>query len=213
MFAEVRESKLADLFGNISSFNKGDICMNRDRFEIYWGYYLSIEKMLENTRQYVSPSYNNKDTYSDEFSKIILLSCSEIDSILKFLCELQEIDKNGKYYTIENYAVFLEQISDIKDIAYCPFYNSSLKEDALVVYPFSLIDSKQKYANLEWWQNYQNIKHDRIENVELGNLHNAVYAITAHYIVLRIAMDYLEANQGKDYVKNEYKSNYLIPVL
>ena len=37
--------------------------MNRDRFEIYWGYYLSIEKMLEKTNQYVSPSYNNRNTY------------------------------------------------------------------------------------------------------------------------------------------------------
>ena len=53
--------------------------MSRDRFEIYWGYYLSIEKLLENTRQYMSPSYDNKDIYSDEFSKIILLSYSEVD--------------------------------------------------------------------------------------------------------------------------------------
>lgn len=187
--------------------------MNRDRFEIYWGYYLSIEKMLENTRQYVSPSYNNKDTYSDEFSKIILLSCSEIDSILKFICELKGIEKTGKYYKMEDYAKLLEQVSDIKDIGYCPLYNSSLTEDALVVYPFSTIDSKKSYANLDWWNNYQKIKHDRIENVEYGNLHNAVFALTAHYIIMRFMIDYLNSDEGRDYVKNEYKSHYLIPVL
>ena len=52
--------------------------MNIDRmtFEIYWSYYLSIEKMLVNTVQFVSPSEENENTYSDEFTKIILLSCS-----------------------------------------------------------------------------------------------------------------------------------------
>ena len=187
--------------------------MSRDRFEIYWGYYLSIEKMLENTRQYVSPSYNNKDTYSDEFSKIILLSCSEIDSILKFLCESNEINKTGKYYKMEDYAKFLIEKNNIKNIGFCPFYNSSLKENALIVYPFASINSNQAYANLEWWRNYQKIKHDRIENVEIGNLHNAVFAIVAHYIVLIIAMEYLSIEEGREYVIKNYSSQYLIPVI
>lgn len=187
--------------------------MNRDRFEIYWGYYLSIEKMLEKTRQYVSPSFNNKNTYSDEFAKIILLSCSEIDSILKYLCKLEKINKRGKYYNMEDYAIFLKKIKNIEDIGYCPFYNSSLKEDALVIYPFARLDSNKPHANLKWWKNYQSIKHNRIESVELGNLYNAVSAIIAHYTILRFAMEYLDNNDGKDYVKNEYKSNYLIPVL
>ena len=95
--------------------------MSRDRFDIYWGYYLSIEKMLENTRQYVSPSYNNKDTYSDEFSKIILLSCSEIDSILKFLCESNGINKTGKYYKMEDYAKFLNKKIILKILAFAHF--------------------------------------------------------------------------------------------
>ena len=187
--------------------------MNRDRFEIYWGYYLSIEKMLEKTNQYVSPSYNNRNTYSDEFSKIILLSCSEIDSILKYLCKLDGIKSNRKYYSMEDYSKLLEKINNIKDIGYCPFYNSSLKEEALVVYPFARLNSEMQYANLKWWENYQKLKHNRLENVELGNLYNAVYSITAHYMILRFAMNYLDKNEDKNFVKDTHSSYYLIPVL
>lgn len=187
--------------------------MDRDRFEIYWGYYLSIEKMLEKTRQYVSPSFNNKDTYSDEFAKIILLSCSEIDSLLKYLCKLKRINKNGKHYNMQDYAKLLKKINNIKDIGYCPFYNSSLKEEALVVYPFATLEQEKNYANLVWWKDYQSIKHNRIENAELGNLHNAVSAIIAHYIILKYAMEYIDNKESRDFVKNTYSSYYLIPVL
>ena len=67
--------------------------LDRTRFEYYWSYYLSIERMLEDTRRFVATSDENKNTYSDEFAKIILLSCSEIDSILKIICKLKGVEK------------------------------------------------------------------------------------------------------------------------
>ena len=41
-------------------------------------------------------------------------------------------------------------------------------------------------------------------------MENAVCAITAHYILLRIMMDMLPENSGKEYVKKEYWSDYLV---
>ena len=61
--------------------------MKRMEFERYWSYYISIEIMFKKTNQYVSHSEKNQYTYSDEFAKIILLSCSEIDSLLKTVCK------------------------------------------------------------------------------------------------------------------------------
>lgn len=187
------------------------ITMDRDRFEIYWGYYLSIEKMLAETRQYVSPSSANRSTYSDEFTKIILLSCAEIDSILKCLCEIENIDSASRHYSMVDYAKLLNRNSRINDIGYTPFYNSSLTEKPLIAFPFIDLDENKPYANLKWWENYQKIKHDRIENVELGNLENAVFSLVAHYIVVCLAMNYLDDSSGREYIKKNYESNYLIP--
>lgn len=187
--------------------------MDRNRFEIYWGYYLSIERMLEETRQYVSPSSDNRNTYSDEFTKIILLSCSEIDSILKYLCKIENIEPTNKHYSMVDYEKLLNRHSSIKDIGYTPFYNSSLTEKPLVAFPFADLDDNKPYANLKWWENYQKIKHERIENVELGNLENAVFSLVAYYIVIRLTMDYLDERSGIKYVKKNYNSNYLIPCI
>ena len=75
--------------------------LERNTFEMYWSYYLSIEKMMKNTSQYVTPSKQNSNTYSDEFMKIILLSCSEIDSILKVICKENGVVLDDKIYNMK----------------------------------------------------------------------------------------------------------------
>ena len=189
------------------------ITIDLNRLETYWGYYLSIEKMFVETRQYVSPSSDNKKTYSDEFTKIILLSCAEIDSILKYLCELENIDSPNKHYSMSDYAKLLGKNSCINDFGYIPFYNSSLTEKPIIVFPFVDLDENKPYANLKWWENYQKIKHDRIENVELGNLENATFSLVAYYVVIRLSMNYLKSSALKEYIENGHKSQCLIPCL
>lgn len=90
--------------------------MERNTFEMHWSYYLSIEDMLQKTNQYLTYSANNQNTYSDEFTKVILLSCSEVDSLLKKLCEYKNISKKGKYYTMASYAIALQESDEL--IAY-----------------------------------------------------------------------------------------------
>lgn len=187
--------------------------MNIDRmtFEIYWSYYLSVEKMLINTVQFVSPSEENKNTYSDEFTKIILLSCSEIDSILKLLCKLNNIILNDKEYNMKNYAKMLEKDKSIKRESYGPEYVSTINESFLVVTPFKDMDYKMKYAGLEWWKDYQFLKHNRMENAKRGNLINAIISVSAYYILMIKLMDYLDEFAGHDYVIEHNRSKFLIP--
>ncbi len=187
--------------------------MNIDRmtFEIYWSYYISIEKMLINTIQYVAPSNENKDTYSDEFAKIILLSCSEIDSILKLLCKLNGINLGNKQYNMFYYAKILEIDDEIKETTYAPGYVTTIDEKFLTVTPFKNVNSKLKYGGLKWWENYQLLKHDRMKNAKKGSLNNALFSLSAHYILMRLLMNYLNEYSGADYVKEHNVSNFLIP--
>ncbi len=188
----------------------GGINLERNIFEMYWSYYLSIEKMMKNTSQYVCPSKFNKNTYSDEFMKIILLSCSEIDSILKLICKENNVVLNDREYNMSVYAKVLVNQGDIKKQAFSPKCATSSMNDFFICLPFETLDGNKKYAGLKWWEDYQKLKHNRLENAEAGNLENAVCAITAHYILLRIMMDMLPENSGKEYVKKEYWSDYLV---
>ena len=184
--------------------------MERKTLELYWSYYQSVEKMMKNTSQYVTHSKSNKDTYSDEFMKIILLSCSEIDSILKTLCKENNIILEDKQYNMSVYADVLLKQNEIKEWAFSPTHSTSSNEESIICFPFKELNKSQKHAGLTWWANYQKLKHNRVENAEVGNLENAVYAITAHFVLLRILMGKLSKTNGREYVLKQYWSDYLI---
>ncbi|MBQ3612248.1 MAG: hypothetical protein IJA01_08275 [Firmicutes bacterium] len=185
--------------------------LDRMRFEMYWSYYISIEEMLRKTSQYVSPSKENKNTYSDEFAKIILLSCSEIDSILKKLCELNGIICEEKKYNMNVYVDAIDKIRMVKELAYSPELYTSVNEKALIVFPYQNLNKNKAYAGLEWWRDYQKIKHNRIENAECGNLYNAVSSVAAHLILVRALIEFLDEYSGKEYVQENKWSDYMIP--
>lgn len=185
--------------------------IDRMTYEIYWSYYISIEKMLINTIQYVAPSKENKNTYSDEFTKIILLSCSEIDSIFKLLCKLNDLDIDGKKYNMSYYAKLLEKNRHIKSETYGSGYVTTVNESFLAVTPFENINSKLRYGGLEWWENYQCLKHDRMKNAKKGNLNTAISSLAAHYILMRLLIDFLDEYAGVEYVKEHNTSEFFIP--
>lgn len=204
------------LFVFINEINKDEKFMekrilDRTKFEYYWSYYLSIEKMLKDTSRFVASSYENKNTYSDEFAKIILLSCSEIDSILKIICKLKGVEKKDNEYNMKIYVQVLSEIEDIKEIAYSPYPSTYIDERSLIVFPFKEIDKNKKYGGLSWWNTYQALKHNRLESAEKGNLYNAVSAVAAHYILMRTLIEFLYDYDGKEYVKEHNLSEYFIP--
>lgn len=184
--------------------------LERNTFEMYWSYYLSIEKMMKNTSQYVAPSKQNCNTYSDEFMKIILLSCSEIDSILKIICKENGVILDDKKYNMSVYAETLLKQKDIKEWAFSPERSTSSYDSGIICFPFKELDVKKAYGGLTWWEGYQKLKHNRLDNAQVGNLENAVCAITAHFVLLRILMDLLAEDMSRKYVKEEYWSDYLM---
>lgn len=187
--------------------------LDRTRFEYYWSYYLSIERMLEDTRRFVAASDENKNTYSDEFAKIILLSCSEIDSILKIICKLKGVEKKDSEYNMKVYVQVLSEIKNIRERAYSPDLSTYINEKSLIAYPFKEMDNHEKYGGLEWRSAYQALKHNRLESATVGNLYNAVSSVVAHYILIRILIEFLRDYDGKEYVDKHNISEYFIPCI
>ena len=50
-----------------------------------WNYYLSLEKDLDNTSRSIEPK-GQENVFSFEFAKLLVLSCTELESVLKLLC-------------------------------------------------------------------------------------------------------------------------------
>ncbi len=186
--------------------------MDSASYNMYWSYYNSIEEMLINTNQIVAHSKNNEMTFSNEFTKIILLSCAEIDTLLKDLCKLMDVKPKGKRYVMKDYAKALLKCKDIKKIGYTINPIMSYDDERMYIYPFERIDEEKQSAGLDWWADYQAIKHNRILNDKKGNLLNAIKAVLAQYTIIRMLIENIPGYAGISYVRENDVTSYFYPI-
>lgn len=131
-------------------------------FATFHRYYSGLEQDFLKTQRFVAIDKINFTTYSDEYLKLLLLICSEIDTVLKNLCnrginsDKMTISKFHKE-VIEAYPDFCEIEVIVK------FYKLTLK-------PWKGWGE----ANApKWWQVYNKIKHKRtILESEGGELYH-----------------------------------------
>lgn len=171
----------------------------------HWEYFLAIESDLEKCSRYVDFSKNNYNTFSLELARIILVSCSEIDTVLKNLCKkidaTKRPDKITEYYPIitSKYPKFTEYQIEI------PRYKIELQ-------PWKEWKATQ---GPDWWsKGYNKIKHERDKNFMAASLENALNATAGLFSVMLyyyrdtydhdIKIDYIDKPrifEPKDYQK------------
>lgn len=147
--------------------------MTLNELENSWNYYLSIEKDLNETSRYIEPT-GQETTFSFEFYKIIMLSCAEVESTFKKIC--QTIDNDKTYGNIADYkGAILGKYPHICDTVICV-----PRWDAKNICPFDGWDK----GKLHWWDAYQDIKHSRFGMFDKANYMNAVYSLGALYVLI-----------------------------
>ena len=150
----------------------GNYNMDREIILNLWHYYLCLERDFDNTSRYIEP-IGQEDTYSFEFVKIINLACSEVESVFRRLCEV--INPNSKAGNMCQYKSTI-----------LTNYPKIVEAEVRVVRWGELIKPFQNWDTnkLDWWDNYQLVKHKRSENFKLANYRNAVFSISALYILI-----------------------------
>ncbi|MDE6025435.1 MAG: hypothetical protein K2G45_08275 [Lachnospiraceae bacterium] len=167
--------------------------LDRDKFlKVYWKQYQLMERDLIQTDDYVSIVKENYDTFSNQYMKLLLVICSEMDSIAEVLCRMREdkvpwgiVNKlnalTEEYPNLKNYRVSTKYPYDIKNIVPMAKFSGDSASD--------------------WWQAYNDIKHRRMETNDAGrsnytkaNLKSVLYAMAALYILNRTLYDSLEDN-------------------
>lgn len=169
--------------------------MTQQTLNEIWNYYLTLEADISNTSRYIEP-YGQENVHSFEFAKILILACTELESVFKLLCfEItgeQPEGNIGKYKEI-----ILDKYPRITNAVV------SVKRWGKSIVPF------QEWANgkLSWWSAYQEVKHNRGEHFSGASYSNAVYALAALYIsIFYLAQT---ANIGfNDYVSTYIESDY-----
>lgn len=145
--------------------------ITENSFHGIWNYYLSLENDLATTSQYIEPA-GQEDTHSFEFSKLIILSCTEAESVMKAIC--YEITNEEKGNIGEYKEIILTKFPKIITARVTV---SRLGQDII---PFAGWDS----GHLLWWDAYTDVKHKRGTEFDKASYKNAVYALSALYILI-----------------------------
>lgn len=187
-----------------------EITMNRDEFlKVYWKQYRLLERDLIQTDDYVSIDKDNYTTFSSQYTKLLLTTCSEMDSIAEQLCGIHE----GKIpFGIRNKLdVLIEEYPNLKKYR----VNTKYPYDIKNITPMVKFDDSVS----DWWQAYNDIKHRRMEANEAGrynytkaNLKNVLHAMVALYILNRKLYDSLEdvGKPGEALISNLFDDELML---
>ena len=156
---------------------------------------------MQNTSQYIEPS-GQEQVYSFEFAKILILSCTEIESVFKIMCK--EITGNivsgdmGSYKKtiMSRYPKITKAEVNINRLGrnLCPF-------------------QEWESGKLSWWEAYQVVKHDRGARFSDATYINAVTALSALYILILYLAQITNidfSNTPSSYISSQYENVYLL---
>ena len=175
--------------------------MNADRLQGMWQYFLMLESDLDDTFRYIDPA-GQENVHSFEFAKILILACTEVESVFKALC--CEITGSNSADNIKKYReIILERFPKITDA------KVQIKRLCRVVYPFEGWERESPV----WWRAYQGVKHNRGEYISDATYQNASEALAGLYVLI-FYLAKLTQIRFNDYVSKCFESDYesIMPV-
>lgn len=175
--------------------------MTREEFtKLYWRQYLSLEKDFINTDDYITIDKKNYAAFSNNYAKLFMMTCSEIDSLSVEFSKMVKSDYHEESSIKTNN--ILKRIDTIKT-AYPKLVNYHVK----TVFPFNELNfvpfrNLTKDNATDWWQDYNDLKHRRSEMnsggkyyYENANLKNTILALSALYLLCYLVDNYFEDDE------------------
>ena len=137
----------------------------------HWRYFLSLEREVCDCLRYVELVDAHRNVYSFEFSRLLILICSELDVVFKVACHsvssASNADSIGAYFNVldKKYNLGSEVVRiDRFGETHRPF------KDWNEINP------------PDWWTAHNKVKHHRHEHFDRATLHNTLRAICGLFI-------------------------------
>lgn len=138
----------------------------------HWNYFLTIESDVEAMTRYIEPCKANQKTYSHELARLLIASASEVDVLLKQIC--QNLDASEKASSVGKYEKVLR--------AHLPqifAFKSHIPRWGLKLRPF---EDWRKNSPPAWWTACNKVKHHRDTHFPQATLKNTLNSFAALYI-------------------------------
>lgn len=167
----------------------------------YWKKFLYLENRVIETEHYVAFAYENLKTFSNVYEELLISICSELESV--FIEWTGKMNDNANINTYVKEIIFRKEDDFDKeisvflsDIKINPF--SELKLLLCELSEYKRIDTK---TYLNWWYNYNKIKHDKTNYYKVANLENVLDSLAALFIVENLRIKELakyDSNADRD---------------
>ena len=201
------------------------------------GYYLELQRRFEEIILHVSLHEENYSTYSIKIENLFVDTSAFLDSLCQtfittykngggtFKGESGVKDFGHKvsgkeYFNINDYREIFETEYGISGFE----TNLNCHIDAYVGNPiyylnqlnktvsFKLIKPFETWAsgaNPDWWKDYTSLKHNRMDNIKVGNLKNLTLALAGSFIILSLKNEstFKDAQLDKE-IYNVFFPNY-----
>lgn len=133
----------------------------------YWELFINIENYFIKTFKYVSLDEENFNTFSNEYIKLLLFICSEVDVIFKTILGEKNITLSKEC---------MDEYTSKRTFIYQDFDNLLVKV-AMKSLNYYIQPWKNYYLNnyLDWWKSYNKCKHERTSVVEIANVKKEAY--------------------------------------
>lgn len=147
----------------------------RDKIIEHWEVFKTIEDDLYVISKYIKFDQRNFSAYSVELSKVLIFTCSEIESIFKIFCD--EVYKTK----VNNIGGFKEKLLQYPEhLALIESFNVKVEKSIGDIIPWSNFSTQ----DLKWWRAYNKLKHEYTDNLIEGNLENVITSVTGLYCIL-----------------------------
>ena len=147
----------------------------------------------------VEPTVDNLKVYGNSFRNIIILACTEVDALMKQISIDNGITRNNGRFSTKDYVRFKKTLQIDR---YTVRFNYIDELDDIT--PFKGWDKDKSTETLSWYNTYNKIKHDRINNRNKATMKEAIDSIAGFAVVLMAEFGYRnpiwEDNIGK-YIK------------
>jgi hypothetical protein len=157
---------------------------------------------------------DNYNTFSIKIENLFVDTCAFFDSLCQtHIIESKTGGKNfiaessvsnfarkisiKEYFNIDDYQKILESEyhvssfeinlnSHIESYVGNPNYYIDQTNRCVDFYLIKPFESWANSTNPDWWRNYTSLKHNRLDNIKLGNFKNLTFALAATFIILSI---------------------------
>ncbi|WP_127520888.1 hypothetical protein [Mesorhizobium sp. Z1-4] len=138
---------------------------------VHLNYYEAIEQDLQQVARFVEFNKDNYGTYSIELAHLLIAASSEVDVVLKMICDL--LDSSAPRSNIVEYQEVV--MKNYPDVAHekCHIARYGMS--------FAPFDNWTRHppANPDWWRANNKVKHQRDANFSEANLQHTVNAVGA----------------------------------